>query len=80
MWCVPSPIKNVQVGAGIIGAPPAPEGQEFQISIQAQSRLASEEEFADIIIQRGEDGSVIRIRDVGRAELGAQNYNTKLSV
>lgn len=68
--------QNVQVGAGIIGAPPAPEGQEFQISIQAQSRLASEEEFADIIIQRGEDGSVIRIRDVGRTELGAQNYNT----
>ncbi|RMH66747.1 MAG: efflux RND transporter permease subunit [Cyanobacteria bacterium J003] len=68
--------QNVQVGAGIIGAPPAPEGQEFQISIQAQSRLASEEEFADIIIQRGEDGSVVRIRDVGRTELGAQNYNT----
>lgn len=68
--------QNIQVGAGIIGAPPAPEGQQFQISIQAQSRLASEEEFANIIIQRGEDSSVIRIRDVGRAELGAQNYNT----
>ncbi|URR36321.1 efflux RND transporter permease subunit [Thermosynechococcus sp. HN-54] len=68
--------QNVQVGAGIIGAPPAPAGQEFQISIQAQSRLASEAEFADIIIQRGEDGSVIRIRDVGRTELGAQSYRT----
>ncbi|MCI3281085.1 efflux RND transporter permease subunit [Synechococcus sp. PCC 6717] len=68
--------QNVQVGAGIIGAPPAPEGQQFQISIQAQSRLTTPEEFADIIIQRGEDGSVIRVRDVGRTELGAQSYTT----
>ncbi|MDS3861233.1 efflux RND transporter permease subunit [Thermosynechococcaceae cyanobacterium BACA0444] len=68
--------QNIQVGAGIIGAPPAPSGQEFQISIQAQSRLASEEEFGDIVIQRGEDGSLIRVRDVGRTELGAQSYTT----
>lgn len=68
--------QNIQVGAGIIGAPPSPSGQEFQISIQAQSRLASEEEFGDIVIQRGEDGSLIRVRDVGRTELGAQSYTT----
>ncbi|MDG2991321.1 efflux RND transporter permease subunit [Candidatus Synechococcus calcipolaris G9] len=68
--------QNIQVGAGIIGSPPAPQGQQFQFSIQAESRLASEQEFGDIVIQRGEDGSLIRVRDVGRTELGAQSYTT----
>ncbi len=71
--------QNIQVGAGIIGAPPSPTGQEFQISIQAQSRLVSESEFGDIVIQRGADGSLVRVRDVGRTELGAQSYTTDFS-
>uniref|UniRef100_B8HNG2 Transporter, hydrophobe/amphiphile efflux-1 (HAE1) family n=1 Tax=Cyanothece sp. (strain PCC 7425 / ATCC 29141) TaxID=395961 RepID=B8HNG2_CYAP4 len=68
--------QNIQVGAGVIGAPPAPRGQEFQIGIQAISRLATAEEFGDIVIQTGADGSLVRVRDVGRTELGAQDYSS----
>jgi hydrophobic/amphiphilic exporter-1 (mainly G- bacteria), HAE1 family len=70
--------QNIQVGAGVIGAPPTPAGQQFQMGIQALSRLATPEEFGDIVIQTGPDGSLVRVRDVGRTELGAQDYQTIL--
>jgi hydrophobic/amphiphilic exporter-1 (mainly G- bacteria), HAE1 family len=66
--------QNIQVGAGVIGAPPTPPSQEFQMGIQAVSRLANAEEFGQLVVQRGDDGSLIRLNDVGRVELGAQDY------
>jgi HAE1 family hydrophobic/amphiphilic exporter-1 len=70
--------QNLQVGAGRIGQEPAPTGQEFQIDLRAVSQLASPEEFEQIILKVGEGGALIKLKDVGRAELGAENYNTFL--
>ncbi len=69
--------QNVQVGVGAIGAEPAIEGQEVQISLRAVSQLTEPEEFENIILRSDEEtGSLIRFRDVGRVELGAQDYNS----
>ncbi len=67
--------QNVQVAAGRLGQPPAPAGQAFQLAINTLGRLLDPEQFADIIIKTGEKGQVTRIRDVGRTELGAKNYD-----
>ncbi len=67
--------QNIQVAAGQIGAPPAPDGQQFQYTIKAKGRLASVEEFENIILRTGSDGAVVKIGDVARVELGAQYYN-----
>ncbi|WP_425087355.1 efflux RND transporter permease subunit [Stappia sp.] len=67
--------QNVQVAAGQIGAPPVPEGQQFQYTVTAQGRLSSAEEFGNIILRTGADGAVVRIRDVARVELGSQFYS-----
>ncbi|KJH70973.1 efflux RND transporter permease subunit [Aliterella atlantica] len=67
--------QNLQVGAGQIGQQPAPEGQQFQINLQAVSRLKDTAEFADIVLKTGNDGTLVKLKDVGRAELGAQSYN-----
>jgi HAE1 family hydrophobic/amphiphilic exporter-1 len=66
--------QNVQVAAGNIGEPPAPPGQEFQYTINVKGRLSDPEEFADIIIRTGDSGQVLRLGDVARVELGAENY------
>ncbi|WP_036531386.1 efflux RND transporter permease subunit [Neosynechococcus sphagnicola] len=70
--------QNLQVGAGQIGQPPAPSGQAYQINVQAMSRLKGADEFGDIVIKTAADGNLVRVRDVGRAELGAQDYSTTL--
>src|SRR6266704_2993889 len=62
--------QNVQVAAGQVGQPPAPPGQAFQISVRAVGRLTEPSEFESIILKTGEDGTLVRLRDVGRAELG----------
>lgn len=67
--------QNVQVAAGRLGQPPAPEGQAFQLAINTLGRLLEPEEFADIIVKTGEKGDITRIRDVGTTELGAKNYD-----
>ncbi|MBL7225652.1 MAG: multidrug efflux RND transporter permease subunit [Desulfobacteraceae bacterium] len=66
--------QNVQVAAGKIGDPPSPPGQTFTYSINTMGRLSSPEQFEDIIIRTRPDGSVVRVKDVGRVELGAENY------
>ncbi|MCF8142617.1 MAG: multidrug efflux RND transporter permease subunit [Deltaproteobacteria bacterium] len=66
--------QNVQVAAGKIGDPPAPPDQTFTYSINTLGRLSSPEEFEDIIVRTRTDGSVVRVKDVGRVELGAENY------
>ena len=70
--------QNVQVAAGQVGQAPATPGQMYQISLRALSRLAEPKQFEDIILKNGADGSLVRVRDVGRAELGAQDYNSLL--
>jgi HAE1 family hydrophobic/amphiphilic exporter-1 len=70
--------QNVQVAAGQIGQPPSPEGQSFQISVRAVGRLSEASEFDNIILKTGSDGTLVRVKDVGHAELGAENYGTLL--
>ncbi len=66
--------QNTVNPAGLIGGPPAPPGQEFTYSLQAQGRLISAEEFGDIIVRENPDGGIVHVRDVARIELGAQSY------
>lgn len=68
--------QNVQVAAGRLGQPPAPPDQQFQLTVRTQGRLLEPNEFADVIVKRGADGQIVRIRDIGRAELGAKNYDS----
>ncbi len=67
--------QNVQVAAGVIGQPPTADVGAFQLNVTTQGRLIREEEFGDIIVKRGSDGRVTRLRDVARIELGAQDYS-----
>jgi HAE1 family hydrophobic/amphiphilic exporter-1 len=69
--------QNTVNPAGQVGAEPVPPGQEFTYSVRAQGRLQSAEEFADVIVRANPDGSMIRVKDVARIELGAQLYNQK---
>ncbi|WP_211436021.1 efflux RND transporter permease subunit [Candidatus Kuenenia stuttgartensis] len=66
--------QNVEVAAGIIGQPPMPQGNAFQISVNTLGRLVEEKQFGDVIIRTGEDGRVTRLKDVARIELGARDY------
>lgn len=68
--------QNIQVGVGKIGQQPAAEEQKFEFTLRAKSRLASVEEFEDLVVATGEGGNLIKLKDVGRAELGAENYDT----
>src|SRR5579872_3796135 len=70
--------QNVQVAAGQIGVPPSPSGQDYQISVRAIGRLSEAKEFENIIVKATPDGSLIKLRDVGRAELGAESYGSNL--
>ena len=69
--------QNAVNPAGQIGAEPSPPGQEFTYAVRAQGRLISEEEFGQIVIRANRDGSIVRLRDVARIDLGAQVYNIK---
>ncbi len=66
--------QNVQVAAGQLGSMPSPEEQEFQFTIKTLGRLSSVEEFKNIILKVDEGGKVLRLKDVARIELGAENY------
>jgi hydrophobic/amphiphilic exporter-1 (mainly G- bacteria), HAE1 family len=68
--------QNIQVGAGKIGQQPAAPDQRFEFTLRAASRLASVEEFENLVVATGEGGNLIKLKDVGRAELGAENYDT----
>lgn len=67
--------QNVQVAAGQLGQPPTAEGQAFQISVRAIGRLSEPAEFDNIILKSGADGTLVRVKDVGRAQLSAENYD-----
>ncbi|HHP7231898.1 MAG TPA: efflux RND transporter permease subunit [Xenococcaceae cyanobacterium] len=68
--------QNIQVGAGKIGQQPAPDDQSFEFTLRAVGRLETTQEFENLVIAVGEGGNLIKLRDVGRAELGAENYDT----
>ncbi|MFL6229198.1 MAG: efflux RND transporter permease subunit, partial [Pyrinomonadaceae bacterium] len=68
--------QNLQSPAGKVGAPPTPKGQEFTQTLSAPGRLVTPEEFENIIIRQTGTGAVVRLKDVGRAELGSQDYNS----
>ena len=67
--------QNVQVAAGVVGAPPAGSKIAFQYTVNAQGRLTTPEEFEQIVVKQGKRGEIVRLRDVGRAELGARDYS-----
>jgi len=67
--------QNTVNPAGQIGGEPAPEGQQFTYAVRAQGRLLTAEEFGNIILRANPDGSILRLKDVARVELGAQIYN-----
>src|SRR6187455_3559647 len=67
--------QNLQAPAGRIGAAPSPKDQKFTFTVSAPGRLVNPEEFENIILRQTETGAQIRIKDVGRAELGAQGYD-----
>jgi multidrug efflux pump len=66
--------QNIQASPGAIGQEPAPSSQQFQYTLTAQGRLADVEQFENIIILARSDGSVVKLKDVARVELGAENY------
>jgi len=72
--------QSVQAAVGRIGARPISDEQQFQFNVQTQGRLASAEQFGDIVLRANPDGSVLRIRDVARVEIGAQNLDSEARI
>ena len=70
--------QNVQIAAGSIGQAPAPTGQMYQLSVRAVGRLREPAEFDEIIVKTAPGGALVRLKDVGRAELGAETYASQL--
>jgi len=68
--------QNVQVAAGSLGQPPYSQGNAFQLNVETQGRLLEPGQFADVVIRSDADGRQVRVRDVARVELGAQDYNS----
>ncbi len=67
--------QNVQAAAGQIGKNPAANGQEMSIMLRVQGRLINEQQFADIIVKSNKDGSLVRMKDIARVELGMKTYD-----
>ena len=72
--------QNNQAAIGRIGAQPIPANQQYQLNLQTQGRLTTSEQFGAIVLRANPDGSLLRIRDVARVELGAQNEDTESSL
>jgi len=70
--------QNLQVGVGQIGQQPAPDSQMYQIDLTAISRLVEPAEFENLVIKTAADGTLIKLKDIGRAELGAESYSSFL--
>ena len=70
--------QNVEVAAGQVGQQPAIAGQSYQVSVRAVGRLSEPAQFDNIILKTNADGTLVRLRDVGRAELGAESYASDL--
>lgn len=70
--------QNVEVAAGQVGQQPAVNGQQYQVSVRAIGRLSEPAQFDNIILKTNSDGTLVRLRDVGRAELGAEDYSSDM--
>ena len=70
--------QNVEVAAGQVGQQPAMPGQQYQISVRAIGRLSEAVQFDNIILKTNADGTLVRLKDVGHSELGAENYGADL--
>jgi hydrophobic/amphiphilic exporter-1 (mainly G- bacteria), HAE1 family len=70
--------QNVEVAAGQVGQPPSKPSQEYQISVRAIGRLSEAGQFDNIILKTNADGTLVRVKDVGRSELGAEDYSSDL--
>jgi HAE1 family hydrophobic/amphiphilic exporter-1 len=70
--------QNVEVAAGQVGQPPIKPGQDYQISVRAVGRLTEASEFDNIILKTNTDGTLVRVKDVGHSELGAEDYGSDL--
>lgn len=68
--------QNTQVAAGEIGGNPAPEGQRLNATVTARSRLETPEQFENIVVKTNVDGSVVKLKDVARVEMGEENYGS----
>ncbi|MEO0351104.1 MAG: efflux RND transporter permease subunit [Cyanobacteria bacterium P01_A01_bin.15] len=68
--------QNLQVGAGSIGQPPTEDGLSYQMTLLSPGRLEDVGEFENLVLKTEADGNLVYLRDVGRAELGAENYST----
>jgi len=71
--------QNVQVATGAVGTPPVPTGQAFQYQINTLGRLSQVEEFEDIIVRTEDNGAIVRVKDIARVELGAEDYTSSAS-
>ncbi|HEX3643964.1 MAG TPA: multidrug efflux RND transporter permease subunit [Vicinamibacterales bacterium] len=69
--------QNIQVAAGVLGAPPAPSDATFQLAINAQGRLTTEEEFGSIVVRATKEGQITHLSDVARLELGSSRYSLR---
>ena len=69
--------QNIQAAAGVVGAPPGGKDVDLQLSVNAEGRLQSEDEFGDIVVKTGQSGEVTRLRDFARIELGAADYSLR---
>jgi HAE1 family hydrophobic/amphiphilic exporter-1 len=71
--------QNVDVAAGLVGQPPAPPGQAFEISVRVVGRLSEPAEFGNIIVKAQPGGALVKLKDLGTVELGAESYDSNLS-
>ncbi len=70
--------QNVQVAAGALGDAPASPEQMFNLSVRARGRLSEVDQFENVVVKAGRDAALVRVRDVGRVELGAETYSANL--
>ncbi|HYL05568.1 MAG TPA: multidrug efflux RND transporter permease subunit [Thermoanaerobaculia bacterium] len=71
--------QNVEVAAGLVGQPPVPQGQGFEISVRVVGRLSEPAEFSNIIVKAQKDGALVKLKDLGTVELGSESYDSNLS-
>ncbi len=67
--------QNVMLAAGQVGAPPVPDGQDFQLTLNVTSALDTPEQFGEILLKSNDQGEITRLKDVARIEMGSQNYS-----
>ncbi len=69
--------KNIQVATGTLGQQPMEKQNPIELNVQTQGRLIAPEEFGDVVVKSTADGRVVKVKDIGRVELGAESYNTR---